>query len=161
MQYLRAPEPGAEGCPLCAYAAAEPSRVSRVLARWPECVVVLNKYPYTSGHLMVLVRRHRGDIAELEDSEADQLWKMTHQVSIRLRRATRAQGLNIGVNLGRAAGAGIEEHLHVHVVPRWDGDCNFMPVLSETRVIPEYLEDTWDFLWPHFADLDSRTEPSR
>jgi ATP adenylyltransferase len=158
MQFILEPKSGA-GCALCAYANAPVERSTRVLARRPEAFVVLNRYPYVAGHLMVVAARHVGDPCELELAEHDALWRLVRVTLERLRRATGAAGVNIGVNLGEAAGAGIREHLHVHLVPRWVGDTNFMPVLSDVRVMPEYLEASWDRLAPHFSDLAEPEQP--
>jgi ATP adenylyltransferase len=109
---------------------------------------------------MVVPWRHSSVLDDLTPAEEFDVWHVVREASVRLRRATHADGLNIGLNLGAAAGAGIEQHLHVHLVPRWHGDHNYMPVLGEARVIFEYLEETWDYLRPYFADLDlPRGEP--
>jgi len=142
-----------EGCVLCGYVGREPERASGVLARGPHAYVVLNKYPYTAGHLMVVPNRHVDSLAGLDAAEHDALWRLVSASAERLRQATGADGLNLGMNLGRAAGAGIHEHLHVHLVPRWVGDNNFMPVIADARVMPEYLGATWAQLAPGFAGL--------
>jgi ATP adenylyltransferase len=152
MQLILGQQEGS-GCALCAYASLEPSRSSRVLARRPEAFVVLNKYPYTAGHVMVVSTRHVADLCDLEPAEHDALWRLVRESLARLRSAVGAEGINIGVNWGQAAGAGIREHLHVHLVPRWLGDTNFVPVIADVRVLPEYLEATWDRLAPAFGDL--------
>ena len=153
MRFILGPKQGS-GCALCAYAAAPIARDSGVLARRPEAFVVLNKYPYAAGHLMVVSTRHAGDLSGLPEAEHDALWRLVRATFERLRRAVNADGINLGVNWGEAAGAGIAEHLHVHLVPRWQGDTNFMAVLGDVRVMPEYLEATWDRLAPEFADLN-------
>ncbi|MCC6902783.1 MAG: HIT domain-containing protein [Polyangiaceae bacterium] len=150
MQFIRDSDRPA-GCALCAYVGVEPSSEGRVLAREPHAFVVLNKFPYAAGHLLVVPTRHVASLEALTPDEHAALWALTTQSATRLERATGAEGLNLGMNLGRAAGAGIREHLHVHLVPRWVGDNNFMPVVSDVRVMPEYLEATWEALWPHFA----------
>lgn len=152
MQFILGPKAGS-GCALCAYVSEPSSRESRVLARTPEAFVVLNKYPYAAGHVMVVPTRHVSDLSELPAAEHDALWRLVRESFTRLRRAVSAGGINLGVNWGEAAGAGIQDHLHVHLVPRWDGDTNFMAVLADVRVLPEYLEATWDRLAPEFADL--------
>lgn len=157
MQYISEPKAADAGCVLCAYNGQPPARESLVLVQAETCFVVLNKYPYVSGHLLVVCRRHACDMQGLPTAEWSALWQMTREAGVRLCRATGAEGLNIGLNLGAVSGAGIEQHLHVHVVPRWQGDNNFMPVIAGARVLPEYLETTWDRLRPHFQDLDSTT----
>jgi ATP adenylyltransferase len=157
MQLIQGPK-SPDGCVLCGYASRPIARDGRVLARRPTAYVVLNKYPYAAGHLMVVPRRHAGDLSELDAGEYVELWRLVRDAVPRLRSATGAHGVNLGVNLGEAAGAGIHEHLHVHLVPRWRGDSNFMPVLADVRVLPEYLEATWDRLAPAFADLTEEAE---
>jgi ATP adenylyltransferase len=152
MQLILGEQEGS-GCALCAYGPLEPSRQSRVLARRRDAFVVLNAYPYTAGHLMVVSRRHVADLGDLEPAEHDALWRLARDSLGRLRSAVSPDGVNLGVNSGQAAGAGIADHLHVHLVPRWLGDTNFVPVLADVRVLPEYLEATWDRLAPAFADL--------
>jgi ATP adenylyltransferase len=124
-----------------------------VLARRPEAYVVLNKFPYSPGHLMVVPTRHVPALDALDETEHDALFRLVRDSVAALGRAVSCQGVNVGMNLGRVAGAGIEEHLHVHVVPRWQGDNNFMPVIADVRVMPECLEDTWVRLAPEFARL--------
>jgi ATP adenylyltransferase len=141
------------GCVLCGYVGVAPAPGTLILAQSHLAYVVLNKYPYTAGHIMVVPRRHVSDVTELAAHESDAMWRLVQASVGPLRAATRCQGMNIGMNLGQVAGAGIHEHIHVHLVPRWDGDNNFMPVISDTRVMPEYLEQSWDRLAPAFAKL--------
>jgi ATP adenylyltransferase len=108
-----------------------------------EMVALLNAYPYSSGHLLVMPRRHVRDLEELSTVEAAGLWQAVHRAAAALKVAYKPDGLNLGVNLGRAAGAGIPSHLHVHVVPRWLGDTNFMTAVAGVRVLPETLASTW------------------
>ncbi len=124
-----------------------------VLVRQPHALVCLNRYPFASGHLLVNPRRHVADIAELPEEEYVALMRLLRETSIRLRRSVGASALNVGFNLGRAAGAGIADHLHGHVVPRWDGDTNFMPVLADVRVMPQHMDATLAHLAPAFTDL--------
>lgn len=152
IEYIREPKTST-GCALCAYASVQPSRSSGVLARGASAYVVLNKYPYSSAHLMVVPARHLADLSDLTSEEHSELFGLLTDSAARLRRVTGAEGLNIGINLGSAAGAGIQEHLHIHLVPRWVGDHNFMPVIAGTTVIPEYLESTWDHLAADFREL--------
>ena len=156
MEYILHKKEG--GCIFCAYATAEESTFAeeQVLVATPHAYVVLNKYPFAAGHLLVVPRRHVGELENLTDEEHDGLFRLTRDAATRLRRAVSAQALNVGLNLGKAAGAGIGEHLHVHIVPRWEGDTNFMPVLAETRVMPQHLTSTFRHLHPFFLDIPGR-----
>jgi ATP adenylyltransferase len=113
--------------------------------------VLLNKFPYSSGHLLVSPTRHAGGFGDLTDPEALEVHRLAARGVEALRAEYAPQGYNLGWNLGRAAGAGIEEHVHLHVVPRWNGDTSFMPVLADTKVLPEALERTAERLRPHFT----------
>jgi ATP adenylyltransferase len=124
-------------------ASAEPDEGRGIVAEGETVVVMLNAYPYTSGHLMVMPRRHVRELEELSGEEMTEMWATVHVAVAALKRAYRPDGLNLGVNLGRAAGAGIPGHLHVHAVPRWLGDSNFMTAAASVRVLPESLPDTW------------------
>ncbi len=152
MQFILEPDKGS-GCVLCAYLTQPVSRESRVLCRTKTAYVVLNKYPYAAGHLMVVPVRHVSAVTDLEPDEHDALWRLVRAAFGCLARAVNADGINLGVNWGQAAGAGIAEHLHVHLVPRWAGDTNFMPVMADVRVLPDALDATWDRLAPAFAGL--------
>ncbi|MEI7654283.1 MAG: HIT domain-containing protein, partial [Actinomycetota bacterium] len=121
----------------------EVSGESGVIARGESCFVILNAFPYGSGHLLVLPRRHEGELSNLSESEFGELFVMIRRTAAAVERAYGADGMNIGFNLGSAAGAGIPQHLHAHVLPRWAGDTNFMSSIGETRVLPESLERTW------------------
>ena len=118
---------------------AEPMEEHHVLWRGELTAAALNAYPYTSGHLMVMPRRHVGDLEDLKAEEATELWLAVSAGVKAVKKAYRPEGLNVGMNLGRAAGAGIPGHLHVHVLPRWAGDSNFMTSVAEARVMPETL----------------------
>lgn len=115
--------------------------------------VMMNRYPYTCGHLMVIPVRHVSLLEELSDEENKEILRLTGFTTKILREVMRCEGFNIGLNLGKAAGAGIDDHLHVHVVPRWSGDTNFISVIGEVRVIPEDLTATRDRLLPYFKGL--------
>ena len=112
-----------------------------VIARDRTCYALLNRYPYNGGHLMVVPYRQAADLNGLTEEELADLWKLTRRSVNALTQVMKPDGFNIGVNLGRVAGAGIEGHLHIHVVPRWNGDTNFMPVLADTRVVPQALTE--------------------
>jgi ATP adenylyltransferase len=130
-----------EGCIFC-LADAGADEEWLVVHRGQRGLVLLNKYPYSSGHLMVAPRRHVGEFGGLTDEEALELHRLAGQGLAALAETFSPQGYNIGWNLGRIAGAGIVDHVHVHVVPRWAGDTNFMPVLADVRVLPEHLAET-------------------
>ena len=122
-----------------------------VLARDEHVFAVMNLYPYTSGHIMVVPLRHEGSLGSLSRDEANALMAMAQDATVALDRAYTPDGLNVGLNLGRAAGAGIPGHLHLHALPRWAGDTNFMTTVAEARVLPEPLSKSWAKLkaaWP-------------
>lgn len=127
-----------------------------VVARTADTIVMLNRYPFAAGHLLVIPRRHVDGLEQLNDTEHTELFRVVRETVTRLRSAVKCEGLNVGLNLGAAAGAGIAEHLHAHVVPRWSGDTNFMPVVGATRVIPQALDETRQHLERFFADLPGR-----
>ena len=116
-------------------------------------LVVMNKFPYINGHLLVAPLRHVASLAELEQEEMGLLLSTVEQSVAVLKRVMRPEGFNVGLNLGRVAGAGIEEHLHFHIVPRWLGDTNALAVFADVRVIPQHLKETCDLLKPHFAAI--------
>lgn len=124
-----------------------------VLFRGDVCFVILNLYPYNNGHLMIVPFRHAGTLSSLTREELSELMVLTQRAEAALTEAYRPQGLNVGLNLGRPAGAGIADHVHVHVVPRWTGDTNFMSVVGNVRVLPEELEETAQRLRPIFERL--------
>lgn len=111
-----------------------------VVARRKNTFLIVNRYPYTVGHVMAVPYRKVGDIADLTDQERLELWELAALAQKLLRAAVNAQGFNVGLNIGKCAGAGVADHLHLHIVPRWEGDNNFMPVLADTRVMPDALE---------------------
>lgn len=143
---------GATACVFCALLAADrPDEETLVVWRSPLVAAVLNAYPYGSGHVLVMPSRHVGDLGEVAGEERRCLWDAVHAGVAAVTAAYRPGGVNVGANLGRAAGAGIPGHLHVHVLPRWDGDTNFMTSVAQTRVLPEPLFETWRRLraaWP-------------
>lgn len=136
--------PRQEGCVFCGLIASnEPGEITKVVHATNRVAVILNAFPYGSGHLMVMPRRHIGLLGELNDVEHVELWETVRHADLALRSAYSPGGINIGVNEGKAAGAGIPGHLHVHLLPRWDGDSNFMTSIAETRVLPESLDTTY------------------
>jgi ATP adenylyltransferase len=141
LAYIKGPEP--EGCIFCTKPAEDRDEENLIVWRGGTAFVMLNRYPYNSGHVMAVPARHTGELEDLSPQEVEDLWEAVRRSVRALRRSLGAQAFNIGINLGRAAGAGITDHLHVHVVPRWVGDTNFMPVLAEVKVIPQHLLDTY------------------
>ena len=143
MQYIR--HSRAPGCFLCAIFKSPPSRDRRnlLLKRGRTCCLVLNRFPYNSGHLMVAPRRHVAELQDLRPAEQAELMRLTATAVAALKKTLRPDGFNVGINLGAAAGAGLRGHLHLHIVPRWTGDTNFMPVFAEVKVIPQALEELW------------------
>jgi len=145
------------GCVFCKASGAEgvPSESAQdlVLLRGRTAYVILNLYPYNNGHLMVVPRRHIATLARLTSEEQAELMRLTRHAEIALTEAYQPQGLNVGINLGKPAGAGVLDHLHVHMVPRWNGDTNFMTAIANTRVLPEELAATKRRLAPIFERL--------
>jgi ATP adenylyltransferase len=118
--------------------------------------VTLNLYPYNNGHVMVVPRRHIGSLAAASEEELAELMRLTRDAEVALTEVYQAHGINVGINLGRAAGAGVLDHIHIHLVPRWTGDTNFMSVVGDTRVLPEDLRQTAQRLRPIFERLLKR-----
>jgi len=150
-----------EGCPFCRAPRLSDAE-ALIVARGALVYTVLNLYPYNAGHLMVCPYRHVADFTELDGPETAELAEHTKLAMAALRAASGAQGFNIGMNMGNVAGAGITAHLHQHVVPRWGGDTNFLPVVSATKVLPQLLGETREMIagaWP--ADSDEPGRPAR
>jgi ATP adenylyltransferase len=139
--------------PGCVFCDAPRSADPLVVFKGTLAYVILNKYPYNNGHLMIVPFRHTASLADLSGDEMQEIGVLTQRAERALTEVYRPHGLNIGVNLGKPAGAGIHEHLHVHVVPRWNGDANFMTVVGETRVLPEELTTTAARLKPAFGRM--------
>jgi ATP adenylyltransferase len=142
---------GQAGCVFCEALAGE--EASLVVFRGITCYVILNKFPYNNGHLMVVPNRHVASLGEATADELGELIELARRAEVAVREAYAPHGLNMGINLGKSAGAGILDHLHMHVVPRWNGDTNFMTVVGETRVLPEELSVTAERLRPIFKKL--------
>lgn len=154
MPYIEQSEPE-PGCIFCVKAREHQDEQNHIVYRQPTCFVMLNLYPYNSGHLMVIPYGHTGELESLPAPVAADLMAVA-QLSVRaLSRVMNPQGFNLGVNQGLVAGAGIADHIHLHVVPRWNGDTNFMPVLADAKVIPEMLTRTASKLRPAFDALGS------
>jgi ATP adenylyltransferase len=149
LEYIKGPK--TDECIFCTKPAAGDDRASYIVRRGEHSFVMLNAYPYNNGHLMVSPYRHVPSIEELEPDELLELMTLTQQGLAALREAYAPEGYNIGINQGKVAGAGVEHHVHQHVVPRWGADTNFMPVIGDTRVLPQSLDDSYDDVtrsWP-------------
>jgi ATP adenylyltransferase len=146
MTYVTSTERPTSGCVMCDIAAAPDDRARYVIHRGQAVLAVLNMYPYNTAHTLIVPYQHLGDLTRLPSDAHAELWTTTQRIVGVLANEYRPDGFNVGMNLGRVAGAGIPDHLHVHVVPRWGGDTNFMPVTAETKVLPESLEQTWERL---------------
>jgi ATP adenylyltransferase len=131
------------GCVFCAALKLEDGIENLILYRGGKAFVILNAFPYTSGHLMVLPYQHVPDLSDLDVATRSEMMELVTKTSQVLRAIYSPEGFNIGINMGEAAGAGIEEHIHIHIVPRWVGDTNFMTAVGQTRVLPEALEETY------------------
>jgi ATP adenylyltransferase len=142
MEYIEGPA-GESGCLFCTCLASPDGPANLILHRTPHAFVMLNRYPYTNGHAMIVPVAHQPSIDLLDEAAQLDLMRLSSRVIRVLRRTYGAEAFNLGANIGRAAGAGIEAHVHLHVLPRWAGDTNFMATTAETRVIPESLETTY------------------
>jgi ATP adenylyltransferase len=140
-----------EGCVFCRILSEPSDEQNYVLGRGKHCYAILNIFPYTSGHILVVANRHISRLVDAGPEELAEIIETARRCEAALRSEYEPDGLNLGFNIGRAAGAGVEHHLHMHVLPRWTGDSNFVSVISETRVLPEELPRTYARLRPHFA----------
>jgi ATP adenylyltransferase len=141
IEYILSPKPELKSGLFARIAQSSDDEANYVLVRERTCFALLNAYPYVGGHLMTVPYKETADLHGLTDEELADLWKLTRRCITALTKLMKPDGFNVGINLGKVAGAGIEEHLHVHVVPRWKGDTNFMPVIANTTVLPEALKD--------------------
>jgi ATP adenylyltransferase len=132
-----------KGCFLCRSFASARDRDNLILQRGKTCVVLMNRYPYTSGHLMVAPGRHVATLEEMRPPELAEMMQLTQAAIRALKKIARPHGFNIGVNIGEAAGAGLKDHIHLHIVPRWTGDTNFVTVMADVRILPQALQELW------------------
>ena len=154
MAYIKsAADSSTTGCVLCEKGRSTNLAGDLVLYQGTSCYVIMNLYPYNTGHLMITPYEHTADLPGLESATAGELFDLTRKAVRILQKALGPHGFNSGMNLGRTAGAGIDEHLHMHVVPRWNGDANFMPIVGGTKLVPEALEQTYGKLLPFFQSL--------
>ena len=143
-----------DGCVFCKLENAEPSAESLLLYKSKNCMVLMNKYPYNNGHLLVIPKKHIGYLDELDkDIYMELSLLLKDSLSILKKAYETSTGVNLGMNQGDVAGAGIPDHLHWHLIPRWHGDTNFFPLIAETKVLPETHEQSFDKLYPYFKDL--------
>jgi ATP adenylyltransferase len=149
-RYL-AETPVGDGCIFCEMALANQDEQRLIVCRRTYNFVVLNRFPYTTGHLMVVPYRHTSELAALDETAASEMMALVQTAERLMRAVYRPDGLNIGMNIGESAGAGVAQHIHMHVLPRWTGDANFMTTVGETRVLPEELPTTWRRLNEAFA----------
>jgi ATP adenylyltransferase len=140
-----------EDCVFCAKPELGDDREALIVHRGDRCFVILNLYPYTSGHLMVMPFEHIGRLQDVEPAVTAEMMGLAQQAMRRMEAVYSPEGFNVGLNQGRVAGAGVDGHFHLHVVPRWAGDNNFMPILADTRVMPQSLEESYDALEGGFA----------
>ena len=146
IEYILAPKPQLSESLFASIAQSSDDVGNFVIARDRTCYALLNRYPYTGGHLMVVPYKQSPDLDGLTDEEVSDLWKLVRRCIAVLKREMKPEGFNVGINLGKVAGAGIIEHVHIHIVPRWSGDTNFMPVLADTRVMPEAMNEVYQKL---------------
>ncbi len=149
-QYIKSSVEPDEGCVLCNVYQANHDAEKLVLYRGFHAFVMMNLYPYNPGHLMVVPYEHTADFAALDSDTATELLALSQRCTAVLQAEMRPHGFNLGMNLGRVSGAGVDQHLHMHVVPRWNGDTNFMPLIGGVKLIPEAIDDTYAALRPHF-----------
>jgi len=150
MSYIRGEEKDCD-CFLCQYPQKQEDQKYLILGRNKEAFCIMNKYPYNNGHLLIAPYRHIGDLSHLTEQEYLALFALKKKALQALRETMQPHGFNIGINMGRVAGAGLDQHIHIHMVPRWNGDTNFMPVLGDIKVISEHLESTYKKLLPFFT----------
>ncbi|MEO0270599.1 MAG: HIT domain-containing protein [candidate division WOR-3 bacterium] len=151
IQYIKTLEKE-KGCIFCIKPKEKRDEENFILKRGKKCFIILNKFPYNSGHLMIAPYRHTGKIENLKDEESLEIFNFLKLSIKALKKSIKPHGFNIGINIGKIAGAGYPGHVHLHVVPRWGGDTNFMPVIGETKIIPEEIERTFKILYPFFNE---------
>lgn len=154
IEWVERDDRGGEDCVFCGFAEDDADRENRVVARSEHAFVLLNNYPYNPGHVMVIPLQHTGEYTDLSGAELLDHARLKQRTLSAIEAAFSPDGINAGYNFGRRAGGSITDHLHAHVVPRWEGDTNFMPVISDTKVIVQALDETYDRLVESFGDLD-------
>ncbi len=150
LEYIENADNHTDTCIFCEKPNQKKDKENLIVHRDKHCFIILNKYPYNNGHLMVVPYEHKSDILDLSDTVLLNIQNIIQKAIKALRSTMDPHGFNIGVNMGRPAGAGIEDHIHYHIVPRWNGDTNYMPVLTNTKVVSEALDQTWEKLNKEF-----------
>jgi ATP adenylyltransferase len=145
-----------EECIFCAKPKQTDDQGNLIIHRSQHCFVILNKYPYNNGHLMIVPYAHESDFLKLEDEILLDIQRTIKKIMAVMQKVLNPHGMNLGVNIGRVGGAGIDKHLHYHIVPRWNGDTNFMPVIAGTKVVSEALERTWEKLTQALAESETK-----
>jgi len=153
-RYKYVSNPNSEGCIFCKAASAKDDKKSGVLFRGKLSFVIMNKYPYNNGHVMVAPYKHTGNFIELNKDEMLEMSVILQKWQEVIKKAMNPGGFNIGMNIGRIAGAGFEDHLHYHIVPRWSGDTNFMPIIGETKVVPMSIDKAYDILLKAYKKME-------
>jgi len=148
IEYIKNPKQ--KGCIFCKFPKEQNDRERFILHRGQTCFVIMNYYPYNNGHLMIAPYQHTSDFSNLDDQTKIEMINLIDLSTKALKEKLHAEGFNIGINLGSVAGAGIKDHLHIHIVPRWQGDTNFMPVLGNSKVVSQELHETWETLKEYF-----------
>lgn len=154
IKYIQAPK--YEGCIFCDFPNENRDEERLIVYRGKKCFIIMNNYPYNPGHVMIAPYRHTGKIEDLNDDEILEMMKLAQLAVRAIKDSMNPDGFNIGINIGKIAGAGIEDHIHLHIVPRWNGDTNFMPVIADVKVIPEAVQETYQKLKKElekFSDL--------
>ncbi|MFQ5449180.1 MAG: HIT domain-containing protein [Nitrospinaceae bacterium] len=151
MEYIQGDKSGE--CIFCTLPRAGDDEKNFILFKGPRCFIIMNIFPYNTGHVMISPYRHLSCLTLLDEEECAEMNHLTRKCVEILRTVTAPEGFNIGINLGKAGGAGFDEHIHVHIVPRWTGDTNYMPVLADTKIHPEHLRATYEKMAPHFQQI--------
>ncbi len=153
IDYILGPKP--DECVFCLPDKEDEDEERLVLYRGKKCFIIMNKFPYNNGHIMICPYRHVMNLEDLDDEESAEMMDLLKKSSPILKEFFNCEGINMGLNQGKAAGAGIREHLHFHMVPRWNGDSSFIAVMDDVRTMPQYLHETWKNLKPFFAKLET------
>jgi ATP adenylyltransferase len=153
LQYVNATDNKKEQCVFCDQEGVD-DELRKILYRGNKCIVIMNIFPYNNGHLMIAPRRHISKLTDLDNEEKLEIMDLLAKWTEILTRAMNCHGFNVGLNMGRIAGAGIDDHMHFHIVPRWNGDTNFMPVLTDIKVIPQSLEDCFSILKKTMMEME-------